>query len=299
MKLQPLFKWTGGKNRMREVYNGKFFPNRAFTRFVDAFYGAGAITHWVLDEYPDTEEFVINDFNAEVVDMYEQLRDNTNEFVERTIELEAKYLEIDGVESRKAFYNKLKMMHINDYKTQGKLVTAVNLHFMLKTNFNGWWKIYNYSNGRYATPPGVMNQKKRFININNLRNTGNFFRNRCVILCGDFQNTTQSYVDDKTFIYFDPPYRDSTTKYTEGDFLEEDQIRLCKYFDWCVSDKGALAALSNKEIGDGFFETHLGNYCLHKMEAKYTAGRGTTLNKVYEILVTSYDNQNNGILDLL
>ena len=200
---------------------------------------------------------------------------------------------IKEVKNRKDFYNVLKMKHINEYEEQGRLQTAVNLHFMMKTNFNGWWKIYNYSNGRYATPPGVMEQKKKFIDIQNLKNTANFFKERCTIVNGDF-DLVRPYVNEKTWVYFDPPYRDSTTEYTDDGFNEKDQIRLCEFFKECV-DKGAFAALSNKEIGDGFFEDNLGDFYLNKMDVKYTAGRGTTLNKVMEILVTSYDATENKI----
>lgn len=287
MKLKPLFKWTGGKNRMRDKYDGLFLPTRKFSRFIDCFYGAGAVSHWVLDEFPDTE-FIINDFNTEMIELYRVLAKQPDDFIDKTVKLEEKFLTIDGTQPRKDFYNELKMAHINDYEQQGELITAVNLHFMMKINFNGWWKIYNYSNGRYATPPGVVDKKKAFIDIENLRNTSEFLREQCIILNGDFE-VVRPYVNKDSFVYFDPPYRDSTTEYTDDGFDESDQIRLCNFFKECVNEHGAICSLSNKEIGDGFFEEHLDQYNLHKMGVKYTAGRGTTTNDVQEILVTSYE----------
>lgn len=287
--MKPLFKWTGGKNKMKTKYDGLFFPDFEYKRFIDCFYGAGAITHWVQDNCSNDVEFVINDFNTEMVEIYLMLRDNKDDFIDKTIELQKKYLAIDGYEKRKDFYTDLKMKHINEYEEMGRLETAVNLHFMMKINFNGWWKIYNYSNGRYATPPGLLDHKDNFIDIKNLKETSEFFKERCTILSGDFE-VVRPFVNDKTWVYFDPPYRDSTTEYTDDGFGEEEQIRLCDFFKECVN-KGAVASLSNKEIGDGFFETHLGDFNLHKMDVKYTAGRGITLNKVQEILVSSYEPQ--------
>ena len=36
--IKPLFKWTGGKNRMMKKYDADFWPNREVKIFVDAFY---------------------------------------------------------------------------------------------------------------------------------------------------------------------------------------------------------------------------------------------------------------------
>ena len=47
-------------------------------------------------------------------------------------------------------------------------------------------------------------------------------------------------------------------------------------------------SMSNKEIGDGFWQHHLGNMDILEYEAKYTAGRGVTTNDVKEILVRNF-----------
>ena len=41
--IQPLFKWTGSKQRMLAQYAPHFFPQENFTRFVDLF--AGGLTN--------------------------------------------------------------------------------------------------------------------------------------------------------------------------------------------------------------------------------------------------------------
>ena len=84
---KPLFKWTGGKTKMRQLYEPYFWPERTFTRFIDAFYGGGSMSHWVLERYPDTE-FVINDQNRELVQMYEVIRDHPDDFLTECQRLE-------------------------------------------------------------------------------------------------------------------------------------------------------------------------------------------------------------------
>ena len=158
---KPLFKWTGGKTKMRSMYDRDFWPERPFTRFIDAFYGGGSMSHWVLERYPDTE-FVINDQNRELVQMYTTIRDHTDDFLEECKRLESQYLLLPQVEGdRKAserhrYYTKIKYSYIEDWQEMGPVRESAHLYFMMKTSFNGWWKVYNYSRGRYSTAPGLL-----------------------------------------------------------------------------------------------------------------------------------------------
>ena len=58
---KPLYKWTGGKGRLLKKYtNLGFFPDPSeFDTFVDLFFGAGAVTCWVADMYPDKKLIII------------------------------------------------------------------------------------------------------------------------------------------------------------------------------------------------------------------------------------------------
>ena len=81
MMVKPLFKWTGGKGRLFQKYNElNFFPHPdEFDVFVDLFFGAGAVSCWVHNLMPD-KELIINDLNTDMVNVYQQIRDNWDEF---------------------------------------------------------------------------------------------------------------------------------------------------------------------------------------------------------------------------
>ena len=51
---------------------------------------------------------------------------------------------------------------------------------------------------------------------------------------------------------------------------------------------GAAVSMSNKDIGDGFWEHQLGNMEILEYDVKYTAGRGTTVNEVKEVLIRNF-----------
>ena len=301
---KPLFKWTGGKNKMKSLYAGDFWPERPFTRFIDCFYGGGSISHWVLERYPDTE-FVINDQNSELIQMYEVIRDHYQEFIEEVLRLEAGHLAIlipfdrsqkynttEQYKQRHAYYTAHKLKYINDYQAMGRIVESAHLYYLMKTSFNGWWKIYNYSNGRYATPAGLLSEKTNFIDPQLVKQHSDFFKHRCTILNGDFE-IVKPYVTPQTYVYFDPPYRDSTTVYTDVGFNDREQIRLCDFFKW-IDSIGGMVSLSNKEIGDGFFQQHLAGHDIKIYNVLYTAGRGTTTNHVQECFVRNFTSAPDG-----
>jgi DNA adenine methylase len=306
--LKPLFKWTGGKTKMRGLYGDDFFPERQFNRFIDCFYGGGSITHWILEKYPQTE-FVINDQNRELIQMYETLRDHSDVFIEEVQKLEKPYIDItipfdknvsynttEQYLKRHEYYTKIKLSYINDYIEMGKIKESAYLYFLMKTSFNGWWKTYLYSNGRYSTAPGLLNEKDKVIDVELLKNHSTFFNEQCIILNGDFEDT-KKFITSDTYIYFDPPYRDSTTNYTSEGFNDTHQMRLCEYFKYADS-MGAMASLSNKEIGDGFFETNLPNFDIKLYDVSYTAGYGTSTSKVKECLVRNFTSTNTPLNEL-
>jgi len=276
----PLFKWTGGKNRMREEYSIDFWPRRGWKVFIDAFYGAGNVSQWVADKYSKAL-YIINDDNTELMSMYRTLRDQPDLFISQVAKLEREFLTIPyrDNDSRKAYYNDIKLEYVDGGYN---VYESARLYFMLKVSFNGWWKTYNYSKGRFATPPGIVNQKNQFIDYGLLRQRSEFFRERCLyMLDGDFADTLQ-YVDRDSYLYFDPPYRDSTTNYTEQGFDDTDQVNMCEVMIEADA-RGSQVSMSNKEIGDGFWHKHLPEFEILEYDVKYTAGRGTTTNEVKEV----------------
>ena len=285
--LKPPFKWTGGKNRMWKSYLPIFFPDGEFDRFVDMFFGAGAVSLWVAQYFPNTE-IIINDSNSELIEMYKAIQEHYYDFEEHYCEVVKKFLPMEHG-ARKEYYYELRDRHA----FHGELSPAVNaaeLFFMLKTNFNGIWQPAKKMDYKYPTPAGTLNQKPSFFDLTQVKAFGEFLQ-RCIILQGDFENT-EPFINDKTFVYADPPYRDTFVKY-QNVFSEEDQIRLVNFLKKCP---GYLAE-SNKEIGDSFWKNNFGEeYNIHEISAKYTAGRGTSVVNVKEVLITNYNGKQPGTI---
>ena len=292
--MRPLFKWAGGKNKMKEKYQPYFWPAQDLNVFVDAFYGSGSVSHWVAEKYPNIE-FVINDANTELVNLYQNLRDYPEWFIDKVSSLERDYLSIyhTDLKGRSVFYNGLRQAYVHYYKDMKDVEESALLYFMMKISFNGWWKVYNFANGRYSTCRGTLTEKDSFINRKLLAETSEFFKERVRCIMNEDFTSVMCEAHPKAYMYFDPPYRDSYGyEYQEGDdvFGDTQQLQLCEMMREC--DKvGAAVSMSNKEIGDGFWQENLPEFEIFEYDAKYTAAHGPTTKDVREVLIRNFSSE--------
>ena len=68
LQINPIIKWAGGKRQLLDTLRNKV-PK--FNTYYEPFLGGGAL---YFDLQP--EKAVINDFNVQLINMYEQIRNN-------------------------------------------------------------------------------------------------------------------------------------------------------------------------------------------------------------------------------
>jgi DNA adenine methylase len=288
--MKPLLKWAGAKNKMKEKYRPYFWPNQKVDLFVDAFYGAGTVTHWAAEHYPSAK-FIINDRNEELIKFYRNLRDNPDDMIRHLKRLESDYLAIHhkDLEKRAAYYEDKRMTYVHDYDKLDPTEESAYLHFMMKISFNGWWKVYEFAKGRYSTCRGSLGEKTSFINYQLLKETSKFFKDRVI----DITNVDFAQVErgPNTYVYCDPPYRESYGyEYQAGEFNDDDQKRLCKFMLECHND-GCAVSMSNREVGDGFWSDQMPDMEVLLFDAKYTAANGPTLIDAQEVLIRNFTSE--------
>jgi len=279
--VKPLFKWTGGKNRLHEKYaNLNFFPESSeFDTFVDLFTGGMAVSLWVAERYPD-KKLIINDLNTELVTMYLHIRNEWDKFLPY-YEKYVKEFMVGTPKERKALYDSYKPIYAFEYEKYDPIDISALLLVMLKTNFNGIWKNYIKWNNRYSTPAGTMTYKEGLFDV------GNLIQFRDVLRRSEVLNL--SYADvvipERSWVFADPPYRDSEKMYSDQ-FDDNDQIELSEY----ILKHDCLYAESNKEIGDGFWNRLYPKENINYLDHKYTCGQGDSTKHVTEVLIKNYGN---------
>ena len=117
------------------------------------------------------------------------------------------------------------------------------------------------------------------------------------IVCGDYRES-ESFIDDKTFVYFDPPYRPLTetssfTSYTENMFDDAAQIELAEFVQK-LDKKGARVVVSNSDpknvnMDDDFFDDLYRHQHIKRIEAnRMINSNARSRGKISELLIANY-----------
>ena len=272
--LQPFTKWTGGKRQLLPIIKSLMPDN--YNNYFEPFIGGGAL---FFDLSPD--KAVINDFNNELINCYQQIK----KYPQKLIELLAKHQENNS----KEYYLELRSAdRDNRIDKMTNVERAARIMYMLRVDFNGLYRVnsknqFNVPYGRYKNPKIVDSDLilsiSQYLNSNNIK-----------ILTGDFEKAVQDVVAGD-FVYFDPPYiplseTSAFTSYTHEGFTYEDQVRLRDCFKK-LDEKGAFVMLSNSS--SPLVEELYKDFNIHKVEANRTNGAKTSSRgKILEIIVTNY-----------
>lgn len=265
--MKPLFMWAGGKTRLLKKYKQKEILPVSFDHYMEPFLGAGAMFIWAYAQNPDAT-FVLNDSNESIMAIYTAVKDDCNAFMARMDVLSTQYLPLEKV-ARKVFYYELRKEHAFDYQKWSPTEEAATLYFLMKTGFNGIWQINKNTDGRFGTPSGLLNQKDKVYDKDNVLEWEKALQH-CTLMVGDFRETL-SAATPNSYVFLDPPYRGSFTQYGV-DFDDGLQESVIKFLN-DLTVKGAYVMMSNRDIGDGFFEARQGRNDITYFDVTYTAGR--------------------------
>ena len=273
--LQPFTKWTGGKRQLLPVIR-ELMP-KTYNRYFEPFVGGGAL---FFDLTP--KDAVINDFNAELINCYQQIKDNPKELIE--------ILKVHQEYNSKEYYLDLRSADRDErIDMMSEVQRAARILYMLRVDFNGLYRVnsknqFNVPYGRYKNPKIVDEELISAISVY-LNN------NQLEIKTGDFEKAVLD-VQPGDFVYFDPPYiplseTSAFTSYTHEGFSFADQVRLRDAFKR-LSDTGAYVMLSNSS--SALVEELYKDFNIHYVEATRTNGaKSSSRGKISEIIVTNYE----------
>ena len=276
MKPKPLFMWAGGKSKMLKKY-APHMPE-SFDQYVEPFFGGGAMYIWAFSKNPNAK-FVINDCNASIMSIYQEIKHNLPAFKARLDMLEDQYLCLDKP-ARKAWFYALRHEHAYDYGTWSKTVEAATLYFLMRTAFNGIWQINKNTNNRFGTPFGLGTQKDKVYDRAVLDWWHNALQSTTV-LSEDFESVVKKHACERSFVFMDPPYRGSSQYNTDFNDCEQERVldclRVCR-------ERGAVGWESNRDIGDMFFENRWPADDIEYFDVTYTAGRRKRVGDGFEAM---------------
>lgn len=255
--LAPPLKWVGGKTRLLPHilphYTGQH-------RVVEPFLGGGALSFHLAGRRPGLK-VVANDYLEPLVGIYRAIQRDPDGLIERVETLAAGYLACDGKATRRAHFYAVR----DAYNEAGGDDPAVLL-FLLRTCVSGMYRTSKRT-GLFNTAHAFGNEKPGFHQPERIRVAHQAMQS-WALTSGDFAQTL-GHIDADTFVFLDPPYRDTFTGYTDAGFGEADQLRVIGYAQEAAS-RGAQVVYTNKDTGDGFYETHFPGWSIERAPIRYS-----------------------------
>lgn len=298
---RPILKWAGGKTQLLPEIAPRLprgLTDGTLTRYVEPFVGSGAVFFYVVDRFP-LEACYLYDINPELVGLYRAVKHDVRGVVKEASALAAEYAGATEAGRRDLFYrvrerfNRARAIADPCARGDGIAVRAAQLLFLNRTCFNGLFRVnargeFNVPFGNYRNPP-ICNADRLGAASRALSNVE--------IRLGD-SAACEEVVDDRTFVYFDPPYRplsptSSFVSYSKAGFSDADHVRLADLFAR-LDGRGATLMLSNsdprnRDPDDSFFDDLYGAFTIERVPARRSINsRGDRRGPVTELLIRNY-----------
>ncbi len=300
-KIKPFLKWAGGKTQLL----GQLTPllpielKLGITKcYVEPFLGGGAMFLHIASLF-EIQEFILSDINPEVILSYRVVQKDVQSLLSVLDEMQSEYDKLNLLQQEQYFYKVREefnsSLHSIDFQaiTEESTRRVAQTIFLNHTCFNGLFRVnlkggFNVPFGKYKNPT--------FHDRSNLLEIAEILKD-AYLLCGDFMICNE-FVDDKTFFYFDPPYRPisataSFTSYSTSSFNDNAQKRLAENFRF-LDKQNARLMLSNsnpknENPNDDFFEQLYSGYAIKNvMAARAINSQGSKRGQISELLITNY-----------
>jgi len=279
--MRPFLKWAGGKRQLLPVIR-EFLINELEhenSTYYEPFVGGGSVFFDVANN-----NSVINDYNQEIINAYEVIRDFPNELIE--------ILKVHENNHEHDYYYKIRNLdRLTDYSVMTNIEKAARTIYLNKTCFNGLYRVN--SKGYFNTPIGKYVNPLICDEVN-IREIYTFLNSHNIqMLYGDFENAVPN-PNAGDFVYFDPPYDYEDQKgfvgYSAKGFSRDDLMRLKSFCDKLIQQR-CIVLISNNDtkfVRDTFNDE---NYQIIYEINQYPANRNISSNgakrstKVPEVLI--------------
>ncbi len=212
--VNPILKWVGGKRQLLfEIL--PLLPSN-YSTYVEPFVGGGAV---FFELQP--KKAIINDFNAELINVYKVVRDYPEELI--------KELEIHAQNNTSDYFYEIRNIDREEsYKNLSLIKKAARIIYLNKTCYNGLYRVN--SAGQFNSPYGKY-KNPRIVDKTSIKAMSKFLNQKGIKICqGDYKEVLKG-LRKGAFVYLDPPYMPisssaSFTGYTEGGFTYQQQVEL-------------------------------------------------------------------------
>lgn len=270
MAARPFIKWVGGKTQLLPEIRQKY--PATITRYCEPFVGGGAVLFDVLQTF-HPQEVLINDINPELINLYENIRDNCDQLIQLLNQFQTEYQETPEADRQNLYLGKRATYNhfITEENPEHNLEKAALFIYLNKTCFNG---LYRVNQKGFFNVPFNRAKNPLISDAENIRECSQLLQN-VQMHVGDY-SFCRDFIDENTFVYLDPPYRPLTesssfTSYNENGFTDLQQIELGNFITE-IANRGALVVASNSDphnanAEDEFFDNLYADFNIERVQA--------------------------------
>ena len=233
--ISPVVKWVGGKRQLLSALL-PYVKKQPYTRYIEPFIGGGALLLALLPE-----KAIINDYNKELINVYEVIQNDVSSLIACLMEHEKKH-------SKAYFYAIRSEDRKEDFKSTSPVDRAARFLYLNKTCYNGLFRVN--AKGQFNVPFGQY-KHPNIVNREGLIALAKYFtENQVHIYSKDYADIL-AMAHPGDFVYLDPPYMplsesSSFTSYTDKGFSYKEQVRLRNECNK-LRDKGISFIESNSD----------------------------------------------------
>ena len=272
--MKPIIKWCGGKTQCLEYIRERLPEN--FNTYFEPFLGGAAV---LLDLNPATA--VVSDINPELINMYQQVRDNVDSVL---LELTVIDRAHETTDDPKAYYYLVREKY-NKHLCDNNAVQAARFIYLNKHCFNGLYRVN--SKGEFNVPFNGKLSGRSF-DADHLRELSSRLQS-VHILCDDYVDTVKDALAGD-FIFFDSPYAPLTptsfTDYTKEGFDYEDHVNLAALFK-ILSNRGCYCMLTNHDTP--LIRELYKDYKIETVDVRRSINRNGSGRTGTEVIITNYN----------
>jgi DNA adenine methylase len=296
-RARPFLKWAGGKGQLldeidKRLPKGDFEAGRIDT-YVEPFLGGGAVFFHIAQRYANFRHFYLSDINEDLVRSFQGVKENVQAVIAELEVLQGAFYRKRTTETRRQLYIDVRKEFNLEKGTHFGCATAAKLIFLNRTCYNGLYRVNR--RGLFNVPFGDY-KKPKICDAENLRAVAEVLRKGDIIWAGFVKS--KAYIDGRSFVYLDPPYRPISrtagfTSYSKESFDEKEQVRLA---DFCrlIERSGAKFLLSNsdpknQDPNDNFFERKYKGFHIARVKAARAINcKGGQRGRISELIITNY-----------
>lgn len=294
-QLKPFLKWAGGKSQLIDDISARLptYVHKKDFCIIEPFFGGGAFGFWALSNFTHLKMLVINDFNRDLINVYQMIKTDVYDLIQYLKKLQAQYDALTEIDSKKPFFYEKRDL-FNERK-QNDLHHAGLFIFLNKTGFNGLYRVNK--NNHFNVPIGSYKRPKLFDEELLLKISA--VLENVTILSGDYERTIEFIPKDlPCLFYLDPPYRPisktaSFNSYSNEVFCDSEQIRLAQFCKK-IDKMGHQFLLSNSDpknhdSQDDFFDALYHEFCIERVKANRSiSAKATGRQIINEIMIRNY-----------